>query len=92
MAGKRKRRRSNSIAVPAPPSESESVSISKISNGYLISKSGTKRGKYFTHTEFSAGRPVIAAAGVPAKGKAKPAAKPKSRKPVAHREVGFLRE
>jgi hypothetical protein len=86
----KRRRKSNSIAVPAPPTESESIRVTKITNGYLISKSGTKRGKYFEHTEYSAGRPVIAAAGVPTKAKA--AGKPKARKPVAHREVGFLRE
>jgi hypothetical protein len=88
---KKRRRRSNSIAVPAPPTESESIRVSKISNGYLISKSGTKRGKYFEHTEYSVGRPVIAAAGVPEKAAAKSPGKPNARKTVAHREVGYLR-
>ena len=47
------------IAVPAPAGPSESVQIRKISNGYLITRSGTRRGKYFSEDEYSAGRPVI---------------------------------
>ena len=64
---KRARRngRGAGISVPAPAQESESVRIRKIANGYIISRSGTKRGKYFEHEEFSAGRPVVTAAQVP---------------------------
>jgi hypothetical protein len=49
-----------------PSDQGESVRIRKISNGYLISREGVKRGKYFTHEEFSPTKPVITA-GAPAK-------------------------
>lgn len=90
---KKRRTRSNDIAVPAPAGgkSSESISVRAIKNGYLISKSGVKRGKYFEETEYSAGRPVIAATGVPSKGQAKPPGKHKAPKAVSHREVGYLR-
>lgn len=70
---KRARSRGRSIAVPAPAQESESVRIRKISNGYLISRSGTRRGKYFEHEEYSPGKPVVTAQVVrPPKAAARP--------------------
>ena len=86
---RRKKRASGNIAVPAPPTESESVRISKISNGYLIEKSGMKRGKYFTHQEYSPGRPVISA-NVPVEPKTSRRAPAKHAGPIPLREVGFL--
>jgi hypothetical protein len=86
-----KRRRSGSTAPVsiAPTDQRETVSISKIENGYLIEKSGVKHGKYYSHREFSPGKPSVVAS-VP---KPEPQTKRKSapRKPVALREVGFLR-
>lgn len=91
MAKRRKRSRSGSIAVPAPPTESESVRISKISNGYLIEKSGVKRGKYFSHQEYSAGRPVISASAPTAPKTPRPRASGRNKPgPVPLREVGYL--
>jgi hypothetical protein len=86
----KRRSRGTSIGVPAPADERESVSIRKIANGYLIEKSGTKRGKYYSHTEYSPGRPMIAAAAPrPAK---TAAPKAKARRPSGHREMGYLKE
>ena len=42
--------------------------IRKISNGYLIARESYSRGKFTTHEEYSATKPVISA-GEPAKGK-----------------------
>lgn len=90
MAKRKSRSGSRSIAVPAPPNQQESVSIRRIANGYLISRSGTRRGKYFTHEEYSAGRPVVSAA-VP-KPAAKSPAAARARQPrSAGNEVGYLR-
>lgn len=75
------------IAVSAPKDERESISVRKIANGYLIERSGVKRGKYISHTEYSPGRPVIAASK-PAPAKA-PASKRAAR--IPHGEVGYLR-
>lgn len=87
---KRSRTARGMMAVAAPPNEQESVSIRKISNGFLISKSGTRRGKYFSHEEFSAGRPVVVASA--SKAPAAPAKVARLRTaPAAAREVGFLR-
>ncbi len=61
------------IAVPS--GDTESVRIRAISNGYLISREGTKRGKYFTHEEFSPTKPQISAAPVEKKAGSKPRAK-----------------
>ena len=91
MAKRKSRRRSNEIAVPAPHSQSESVSIREISNGYIIERSGMKRGKYFSHQEYSAGRPVISAAA-PRPAKAMAAPRTKTRPRSEHREVGYLRQ
>lgn len=75
------------MAVPAPSDERESISVRKIANGYLIERSGVKRGKYCSHTEYSPGRPVIAASKpTPAKA---PASKRTTR--IPHGEVGYLR-
>jgi hypothetical protein len=70
-SSKRGRRRStggNAIPVPARSDESESLRIRPISNGYLITRSGQKRGKYFEHEEYSASKPVVTAT-VPSKPK-----------------------
>lgn len=92
MAKRKSRRRSNEIAVPTPHSQSESVSIREISNGYIIARSGVKRGKYFEHQEYSAGRPVIhAAAPATPKGRSE-APRTKTRPRSEHREVGYLRQ
>lgn len=91
MAKRKSRRRSNDIAVPAPQSQAESVSIREISNGYIIERSGVKRGKYFSHQEYSAGRPVIHAAA-PKPSKTTPAPRTKTRPRSEHREVGYLKQ
>lgn len=54
-------RKPRAVSVSAPSSDNESVRIRKISNGYLIARSGTKRGQYFEHEEFSPTKPVISA-------------------------------
>lgn len=88
----RRARHNEGIAVPAPHGQSESVSIREISNGYIIARSGVKRGKYFEHQEYSAGRPVIhAAAPAAAKGRTE-APRTKTRPRSEHREVGYLRQ
>lgn len=70
---KRNGRTRGAVGIPAPHGESESVRIRKISNGYLITRSGMKRGKYVEHEEFSAGRPVITAqVAKPARATARP--------------------
>lgn len=86
----RKRNRSNQIAVPAPQSQSESVSIRQISNGFIIERSGVKRGKYVTHQEYSAGRPVVSAAAPPESKSPAPARAQARPRNVAPREVGYL--
>lgn len=94
MAKRRKHSTGGAIAVPAPSNNSESVRISRIKNGYLIEKSGVKRGKYVSQTEYSPGKPVIAASVPTAKAEKRAAAPHAPRapgKPVALREVGFLR-
>ena len=56
--------------ISAPSTDSESVRIRKITNGYIVAREGTKRGKYFSHEEYSAEKPMIStAAPKPAKGK-----------------------
>ena len=84
-----KRRRSvNGIVVPGPRGESESVRIRQIANGYLITRSGTKRGKYFEREEYAPSKPVITAA-VPAKsGHKEPAQRPST--PRGHIRPGSL--
>lgn len=89
MAKRTRRRSTSQISVSAPASQSESVSIRQISNGYIIERSGVKRGKYVTHQEFSAGRPVISAA-TPPPAKSAPAPRTKTRPRSEHREVGYL--
>ena len=66
-----------------------SINVRKIANGYLIEKSGTRRGKYFSHTEYSPGRPVISASSnkVPPVKKAATKRAPR----VPHGDVGYLR-
>lgn len=91
MAKRKAGRGSRAIAVPAPPNEQESVTIRKIANGYVISRSGTRRGKYFTHEEYSAGRPVVSAAAVPKAVAKRPAAGRPRQPRSAGNEVGHLR-
>ena len=92
-----KRRRTSSgsraIAVAAPKDERESINVRKIANGYLIERSGTRRGKYFSHTEYSQGRPVISATAAKASaGRSEaPKAAPRARR-VPHGEVGYFRQ
>ena len=71
-ARSRRSRGSGLVSVSSPNSDSESVRIRKISNGYLILREGAKRGKYFSHEEFSAQRPQILAAPASAARKAVP--------------------
>ena len=92
MAKRKSRRRSNEIAVPTPHSQSESVSIREIINGYIIERSGVRRGKYFSHQEYSAGRPVISASAPGPKSQAAMAPRTKTRPRSEHREVGYLRQ
>jgi hypothetical protein len=53
-----------SVNIAPPVGDNESVRIRQISNGYVISRDGSKRGKYFQHEEFSPTKPVISAAAV----------------------------
>jgi hypothetical protein len=57
------RKASVNHAVPVPTGDTESVRIRQISNGWLISREGMKRGKYVQHEEFSATKPSITAGG-----------------------------
>lgn len=61
MARKAKSSRST---VSMPSDDRETVSIRKIKNGFLVERSGSKRGKYFRDEEFSATKPVLTAAPV----------------------------
>lgn len=90
MAKKTRHSRSVPVAI-APTDERETVSISKIKNGYLIEKSGSKRGKWYSHREYSATKPVVAAtvAKEPAAKSHRHARAPRA--PVPMREVGFLK-
>ena len=90
----RRRKRSGSSTAPisvAPSDQRETVSITKIKNGYLVEKSGVKRGKYFSEKEFSPTKPVVSAMvpkGAPVSAaRRSPARRPR---PVPIREVGFL--
>lgn len=89
---KGKRRRSNrteTVSV-APSDQRETVSISKIENGFLIEKSGVKRGKWYSKKEFSAGKPSVVAS-VPSEAKATKSRSTTNHKgPVPLREVGYL--
>lgn len=88
MAAKRRTRGLGAIAaVPSSPSDSESVRIRPIANGYIIAREGVRRGKYFTHEEFSPTKPVITA-GAPAK--SVPKAAPRKSTPRGHIRPGSL--
>lgn len=73
------KRVSGALQVAAPREDSESVRIRKISNGYLICREGSRRGKYFTHEEFSPAKPVITAGAASKSAKAPPRRKPSPR-------------
>lgn len=94
MAKRTKHRSTGSaIAVQAPHGQSESVSIRQIKNGYIIERSGVKRGKYHSEQEYSPGRPVVVSAAPPPPAKAARAApKAETRPRREHREVGYLRQ
>lgn len=49
-------------AIPMPVDELESMSVTRIKNGWLITRDGTRKGKYFSEREFSAEKPVLQAA------------------------------
>lgn len=89
---KKRPKRSTAMAIPAPTDERENISVRKIRNGYLIETSGVKRGKYRSETEYSPGRPVVTAT-VPkvSKPTPRPRTETKPSRPVALREVGFLK-
>jgi len=60
-AGKSKARNSSPGLVTVPSSDNESLSIRSIKNGFLISRSGSRKGKYFSEDEYSPGKPVVTA-------------------------------
>lgn len=60
-------KRSMSIAVPT--SDSESLRIRPISNGFIVSRSGSRGGKYFDTEEYCAEKPDITVGGKPAASK-----------------------
>jgi hypothetical protein len=64
-----------SVSIAPPVGDNESVRIRQISNGYLISREGSKRGKYYQHEEYSPSKPQISAAPVEKK-----ASKPKTKR------------
>jgi hypothetical protein len=47
-----------------PSDERESLSVRKIDNGWLIERSGSRKGKWFNSTEFSADKPSLVASPV----------------------------
>lgn len=53
------------VAVPVPHGSTESLRIRQISNGFLITREGQKRGKWFSTEEYSPTKPVITAAAAP---------------------------
>ena len=57
--------RNASVPIAVPRGETESLRIREISNGFLITREGTKRGKYFSHEEYSPTKPVITAGAAP---------------------------
>lgn len=59
-------RKGGTLSVAVPESDRESLNIEKIKNGFLLTRSGSRNGKYFSEREFSSTKPVISA-GVPAK-------------------------
>jgi hypothetical protein len=50
------------VAMPSRPADSESIRIRAITNGWIINRSGTKRGKWFDDEEFTSVKPVLQAA------------------------------
>ena len=56
------KRTSRLHAIPMPTDERESMSVTRIKNGWLIAREGTRKGKYFSEREFSAEKPVLQAA------------------------------
>lgn len=84
-----KRRRSNVVQI-APSDQRETVSIRKIKNGYVIEKSGVRRGKYYSEQEYSAAKPMVSA--VPAATSKQPRNHSRVAKdaPAEYRGVGFL--
>ncbi len=63
MAAKAKRRKTRSHSSDtacAVPSDESRVSIRKIDNGYLVERSGTRAGKYFSRTVYSKTDPLRA--------------------------------
>lgn len=53
--------RSGDVPIAVPSVDNETLRIRKIDNGYLLCRDGTKKGKYFSHEEFSPTKPVITA-------------------------------
>jgi len=47
-----------------PVEDRESVSVRRIKNGWLISRSGTRRGDYYSEDEFSSAKPQLLASPV----------------------------
>ena len=62
MAAKPKRRkaarRGGTDCAPVAVGDNSSVSIRRIKNGYLVERSGTKRGKYFSEQVYSPTDPL----------------------------------
>jgi len=65
MASKPKRKRrstgAGTVAIAAPRGDHESIRMREIKNGWIITREGARRGKYFSEDEFSATKPVITA-------------------------------
>lgn len=69
MATKKPARKFNTDPVSSYDRDREDVRIEKISNGFLIARSGVKSGQYFEKKEYSPVDPLKKAA--PAKAKAR---------------------
>lgn len=61
------KRKTTSRAAPVPTSAETSMSVRKINNGYIISESGDRGGKYFHRETFTPQKPKVTIA--PAKPK-----------------------
>ena len=56
-------KRSSRLSPMAMPSDDrESVTIRKITNGFLIERSGTRKGEYYSEQEYSPSKPQLLAA------------------------------
>lgn len=56
------------VAAPISEKDHESVRIEKIKNGYLVSRSGSRKGSYFEEREYSSTDPLKGVKAAKSKG------------------------